>query len=164
MERSTRSINAVGIPVSSGRGGCQTLHTYYFAQAHINNRGKAQAMYISPMRDAIDAGLRPTNHTDAVVAPLDQMFMLWSAVNRISRDGVPIGPDQRITALEGLKAMTLWAAEQHGEQATKGSLEPGKLADLVILDNNPLTVDPMAIKDIRVIQTLKEGQIIYQAP
>ena len=141
-----------------------TLHTYYFAQAHINNRGKAQAMYISPMRDAIDAGLRPTNHTDAVVAPLDQMFMLWSAVNRISRDGVPIGPDQRITALEGLKAMTLWAAEQHGEQATKGSLEPGKLADLVILDNNPLTVDPMAIKDIRVIQTLKEGQIIYQAP
>ena len=121
-------------------------------------------MYISPMRDAIDAGLRPTNHTDAVVAPLDQMFMLWSAVNRISRDGVPIGPDQRITALEGLKAMTLWAAEQYGEQATKGSLEPGKLADLVILDNNPLTVDPMAIKDIRVIQTLKEGQIIYQAP
>jgi hypothetical protein len=141
-----------------------TLHTYYFAEAHIRNRGKAQAMYISPMRDAIDAGLRPTNHTDAVVAPLDQMFMLWSAVNRISRAGVEIGPDQRVTPLEGLKAMTIWAAEQYGEQASKGSLETGKLADLVILDKNPLTVDKMAIKDIRVVETIKEGKTIYRAP
>ncbi|MBY0398175.1 MAG: amidohydrolase, partial [Thermoleophilia bacterium] len=57
-----------------------TLHTYYFAEAHIANRGREQASYISPMRDAIDRGLRPTNHTDFVVAPLDQMFMMWSAV------------------------------------------------------------------------------------
>jgi hypothetical protein len=140
-----------------------TLHTYYFAEAHIKNRGKAQAMYISPMRDAIDAGLRPTNHTDAVVAPLDQMFMLWSAVNRISRAGAEIGPDQRVTPLEGLKAMTIWAAEQYGEQDTKGSLEAGKLADLVILDKNPLKVDKMAIKDIRVVETIKEGKTIYRA-
>ena len=108
-----------------------TLHTYYFAEAHIANRGKEQAMYISPMRDAIDAGLHPTNHTDFVVAPLDQMIMLWSAVNRISRAGAEIGPDQRVTPLEGLKAMTIWAAEQYGEQASKGTLEAGKLADLV---------------------------------
>jgi predicted amidohydrolase YtcJ len=141
-----------------------TLHTYYFAEAHIKNRGMAQAMYISPMRDAIDAGLRPTNHTDAVVAPLDQMFMLWSAVNRISRAGVEIGADQRVTPLEGLKAMTIWAAEQYGEQASKGSLEVGKLADLVILDKNPLAVDTMAIKDIRVVETIKEGKTIHRAP
>ncbi len=138
-----------------------TLHTYYFAEAHIANRGKEQAMYLSPMRDAIDKGLRPTNHTDFVVAPLDQMFMLWSAVNRVSRAGAEIGPDQRITPLEGLKAMTIWAAEQYGEQASKGSLEPGKLADLVILDKNPLKVDPMAIKDIKVIETIKEGKTIF---
>jgi predicted amidohydrolase YtcJ len=62
-----------------------TLHTYYFYEAHLKNRGKAQAQYLSPMRDAIDAGMKPTNHTDFVVAPLDQMMMLWSAVNRISR-------------------------------------------------------------------------------
>ena len=98
-------------------------------------------MYISPMRDAIDAGLRPTNHTDFVVAPLDQMMMLWSAVNRISRAGAEIGPDQRVTAFEGLKAMTEWVAEQYDEQATKGTLEVGKLADLVILDKDPLKVD-----------------------
>jgi len=138
-----------------------TLHTYYFAEAHTANRGAAQAAYISPMRDAIDAGLHPTNHTDFVVAPLDQMFMLWSAVNRVSRAGAVIGPEQRITALEGLKAMTIWAAEQYGEQSTKGSLEVGKLADLVILDRNPLRVEPMAIKDIKVLETIKEGKTIY---
>jgi predicted amidohydrolase YtcJ/heat shock protein HslJ len=138
-----------------------TLHTFYFADAHRANRGPAQAAYISPMRDALDAGLRPTNHTDFVVAPLDQMFMLWSAVNRISRAGEVIGPDQRITAYEGLKSMTAWAAEQYGEEATKGTLAAGKLADLVILDRDPLKVEPMAIKDIKVVETLKEGRTIF---
>jgi predicted amidohydrolase YtcJ len=140
-----------------------TLHTFYFAEAHIINRGKEQAMYISPMRDAIDAGLSPTNHTDFVVAPLDQMFMLWSAVNRVSREGKLIGQDQKVSALEGLKAMTINVARQYGEEATKGSLEPGKLADLVILSDNPLTIDPEAIREIRVLETIKEGKTIYTA-
>jgi predicted amidohydrolase YtcJ len=116
------------------------------------------------MRDSIDAGLHPTNHTDFVVAPLDQMFMLWSAVNRKSRGGADIGIDQRITPLEGLKSMTLWGAEQYGEEASKGSLEPGKLADLVVLDANPLEVSPQDIRRIRVLETIKEGRTIYRAP
>jgi len=140
-----------------------TLHTYYFAEAHIANRGKEQTFYISPMRDAIDKGLRPTNHTDFVVAPLDQMFMMWSAVNRVSRAGQLIGASQRVSPLEALKAMTLNVAIQYGEEALKGSLEVGKLADMVILDRNPLKVDPMMIKDIKVVETFKEGKSIYQA-
>ena len=139
-----------------------TLHTFYFATAHRNNRGAEQAAYLSPMRDAIDAGLRPTNHTDFYVAPLDQMFMMWSAVNRVSREGEVLGPDQRITPMEALKSQTLWAAEQYGEQASKGTLEAGKLADMVILDRNPLKVEPMAIKDIKVVETVKEGTSIYK--
>ncbi len=139
-----------------------TLHTYYFAEAHIANRGREQAMYISPMRDAIDKGLVPTNHTDFVVAPLDQMFMMWSAVNRLSRGGELIGADQRITPLEALKAMTINVAHQYGEQASKGSLEAGKLADLVILDQNPLKVEAMKIKDVKVVETIKEGKTIYR--
>lgn len=141
-----------------------TLHTFYFAEAHLANRGKEQAMYISPMRDAIDAGLRPTNHTDFVVAPLDQMMMLWSAVNRVSRAGAEIGTDQRVTVYEGLKCMTEWAAEQYGEQDRKGTLAVGKLADLVILDRDPLKVAPMAIRDIKVVETIKEGMTIYPVP
>ena len=141
-----------------------TLHTFYFADAHIANRGREQAMYISPMRDAIDAGLRPTNHTDFVVAPLDQMMMLYSAVNRISRAGAEIGLDQRVTPYEGLKCMTEWASEQYGEQASKGTLEAGKRADLVILNKDPLQVDPKAIKDIKVVETIKDGVSIFPAP
>jgi hypothetical protein len=139
-----------------------TLHTYYFAEAHIANRGREQATYISPMRDAIDKGLVPTNHTDFVVAPLDQMFMMWSAVNRLSRGGAVIGADQRVTPLEALKAMTINAAQQYGEQSSKGSLEVGKLADLVVLDHNPLKVEAMKIKDLKVMETIKEGKTIYK--
>jgi predicted amidohydrolase YtcJ len=140
-----------------------TLHTYYFADAHKTNRGEEQASYISPMRDAIDKGLYPTNHTDFVVAPLDQMFMMWSAVNRISRTGEVVGAEQRISPYEALKTMTINVANQYLEGDLKGSLEVGKLADLVILDQNPLTVDPVAIKDIKVMETIKEGVTIYKA-
>ena len=138
-----------------------TLHTYYFFEAHQANRGDAQAAYISPMRDALDKGLRPTNHTDFVVAPLDQLFMMWSAVNRVSRAGAAVGPDQRVTPLEALKAQTINVAWQYGEQDSKGTLEPGKRADLVILDRNPLKVEPDAIKDVVVIETIKDGRTVY---
>jgi predicted amidohydrolase YtcJ len=141
-----------------------TLHTFYFADAHIANRGPEQAAYISPMRDAIDAGLRPSNHTDFVVAPLDQMMMLWSAVNRVSRGGREVGPGQRITVYEGLKAMTEWGAEQYGEESSKGTLAAGKLADLVILDRDPLKVDAASIREIKVVETIKEGRTIHAAP
>ena len=139
------------------------MHTYYFADTHIANRGAAQANFISPMRAAMEKGLRPTNHTDFVVVPLDQMFMLWSAVNRVSRAGKVIGAEQRVTPMQGLKAMTIYGAEQHGEAANKGSLEPGKLADMVILDRNPLTVKPDDIKNIKVVETIKEGKTIFAA-
>ena len=62
-----------------------TEHTYLFADAHLANRGKEQAYFMSPMRTAIDLGLRPTNHTDYGVAPIDQMATIWTAVNRVSR-------------------------------------------------------------------------------
>ena len=139
-----------------------TEHTFYFGDTHILNRGEKQAFFESPMRAAIDKGLRPTNHTDFVVAPLDQMFVMWTAVNRISRNGVVIGADQRVSPLEALKAITINAAYQYMEQSSKGSLESGKLADLVILDKNPLTVDPAAIKDIKVVETIKGGKSIYK--
>jgi predicted amidohydrolase YtcJ len=138
-----------------------TLHTYYFYEAHLKNRGLKQAQYISPIHDAIAAGMKPTNHTDFVVAPLDQMMMLWSAVNRISRGGAFVGQDQRITPYQALQAMTVNVAAQYDESDRKGSLKAGKLADLVILDKNPLKVDPMTLKDIKVMETIKAGKSIY---
>lgn len=140
-----------------------TQHTYYFGDAHRRLRGKEQADFLSPMRAAIDLGLRPTNHTDFVVTPLDQLFVMWTAVNRVSRGGEVIGADQRVTPVEALEAITLNAAYQYGEEAEKGSLEVGKIADLVVLDGNPLRVAPANIKDIKVLQTIKDGVPIFVA-
>ena len=110
------------------------------------NRGAEQAGFISPIKSAFDLGLRPTNHTDYAVTPIDQLFTIWSAVNRISRKGILNGPEQRITVrYQALQAITINAAYQYFEEKTKGSIEVGKLADLVVLDKNPLKVDPMAI-------------------
>ncbi|MCP1994342.1 amidohydrolase [Flavobacterium sp. HSC-61S13] len=139
-----------------------TEHTYFFADTHIKNRGLEQASFISPMKMAITKGLRPTNHTDFNVVPIDQMFVIWSAVNRISRNGIVIGADERISPYEALQAITTNAAYQYFEENSKGSLKEGKLADLVILDKNPIKVDVMVIKDIKVFETIKEGKTIYK--
>jgi hypothetical protein len=72
-----------------------------------------------------------------------------------------MGADERLTPLEALKAITIWGAYQHFEESTKGSIEVGKLADLVILDKNPLTVDPSTINQIVVLETIKDGKTVY---
>jgi predicted amidohydrolase YtcJ len=138
-----------------------TLHCFYFGDTHVANRGPEQAAVISPMKSARSLGIRPTNHTDFNVSPLDQIFTIHTAVNRITRSGVTLGPDERISPLEALEAITIDGARMYGEQGTKGSIEPGKLADLVVLSANPLTVPPATIKDIRVEETIKEGRTAW---
>jgi predicted amidohydrolase YtcJ len=118
---------------------------------------------MSPLHSALKLKLRPTNHTDFNMVPLDQMFLMWSAVNRVDRNGEVIGKDERVSVLEALEAITINAAYQSSEEKTKGTLEAGKLADLVILDRNPLDVDPAALKDIKVLETIKEGNTVYRA-
>ena len=139
-----------------------TEHTFFFADAHIRNRGEAQASFLSPMKTAIAKGVKCTNHTDFNVAPIDQMLVVWSAVNRISRNGEPIGPEECITPYQSLQAITSNAAYQYFEETRKGKIKEGMLADLVILDKNPLKVDPMEIKEIKVMETIKEGTTIYK--
>jgi predicted amidohydrolase YtcJ len=140
-----------------------TIHCFYFGDTHVANRGRAQADGISPMKSARSLGLRPANHTDFNVAPLDQLFTIHTAVNRTSRSGQTIGADERITPLEALEAVTIDGARLYGEEAKKGSIEVGKLADLVILSDNPLTVAPETIKEIKVLETIKEGRTIHTA-
>jgi hypothetical protein len=91
------------------------------------------------------------------------MRVFDSAVNRTTRSGHLLGPGQRLTPMEALQAMTIWPAFQHFEEATKGSIETGKLADLVILDKNPLTVPRATIKDIKVLETIKAGETVFKA-
>ena len=91
------------------------------------------------------------------------LHSVWSAVNRVSRKGVVVGADQRIGVYDALKAITINAAYEYFEENEKGSIKPGKRADLVILSDNPLKVDPMAIKDIKVLETIKDGVTVYTA-
>ncbi len=138
-----------------------TLHCFYFGDTHVANRGRTQADFISPMKSARALGLRPANHTDFNVSPLDQIFTIHTAVNRVSRSGQVIGADERIAPLEALEAITIDGARMYGEQASKGSIEPGKRADLVILSANPLTVPPAEIEKIRVAETIKDGRTVW---
>lgn len=139
-----------------------TNHTYYWGDVHWANLGSERASYLSPMKAAFDSGIPCTNHTDYTVTPMDQFFLLWTSVNRISRNGKIIGKDQRITPYQGLQALTIHAAYEYFEEDTKGSLKKGKLADLVILDKNPLRVKATAIKSIHVVETIKNGVSIYK--
>jgi hypothetical protein len=140
-----------------------TDHTFFFGDTHVANRGLKQASFISPMKAALELGIRPTNHTDAFVVPIDQMMTVWTAVNRPLRSGGTLGVDQRITPYQALQAITASAAFQYGEEESKGSIAPGKRADLVILSADPTQVDPMTIKDIMVLETIKDGRTIFPA-
>ena len=138
------------------------LHTFYWGDWHKEIIGDSLGNKISPTRTALNKGLKITIHTDAPVALPNLMRVIWTATNRVSRSGNIIGEKERLTPYEALKCITEWSAYQHFEEETKGTLEIGKLADLVILDSNPLTVDKEKIKDIIVLETIKEGHSIYR--
>ena len=140
-----------------------TSHVFFWGDAHLLNTGEERASFISPLAAAKAKGLRFSNHTDYSITPLNPFMTMWSAMTRQTRSGRVPGPDQRVDAATALKALTLDAAWQYKEENTKGSLEVGKLADLVILDQNPLTLDPMMIKEIQVLETIKEGKTVYTA-
>lgn len=137
-------------------------HTYYWGDVHIKNFEEERAFNISPARTAIEDGTLYTFHQDSPVIMPNMLETVWCAVNRISKNGVIIGKDQRISPLDALKGVTINAAFQYSEEDKKGSIKEGKLADLIILDKNPLKVDPMKIKDIKVLETIKEGKTLYK--
>jgi hypothetical protein len=111
------------------------------------------------------AGIPWTLHHDmpAGVSP-SLIYALWNIVIRTTKSGVVLTPQEKVSAYDGLRALTINGAFQYHEEATKGSLEVGKLADLVVLSANPVKVDPQTIKDIQVMETIKEGRSIYRRP
>jgi predicted amidohydrolase YtcJ len=137
-------------------------HTFYWGDWHRDSVfGPERGAQISPAASALASGVRFTIHNDAPVVPPDGIFLLWTAVNRITRSGQVLGADERLSAEQALRAITIDAAYQAFEEDQKGSLEPGKLADLVILSANPLDVEPLAIREIEVVETIKGGVTIW---
>ena len=138
------------------------LHTFYWGDWHKQIIGDSLGNKISPTRTALNKGLKLTIHTDAPVALPNLMRMVGISVERKSRSGAVIGEGEKLTPYEALQAITSWSAYQHFEEDTKGTLSEGKLADLVILDKNPLKVSPSEIKNIQVLETIKEGNVVYR--
>jgi predicted amidohydrolase YtcJ len=112
------------------------------------------------MGDVERAGISYSFHSDMPMAPGQPLFLMWSGVNRVTNEGNVRGPDQRVSRLGALKAVTLDAAYSLQMEKDVGSIVPGKLANFTILADNPVTIDPMKIKDIAVWGTVQEGRVL----
>lgn len=136
-----------------------TAHTYHWGNVHLQNFGTSRASHISPAASALRHGIVFTFHQDSPVIEPDMLETVWCAVNRMTKKGALLDAEA-IPVLEALKAVTLNAAYQYFEEATKGSLAVGKLADLVILSDDPLRIPKEALRDIRILATYKEGLLL----
>ena len=139
-------------------------HTYYWGDWHRDETlGPVRAERISPTRSAINRGLSITLHNDAPVVPPNMLNTVWSATTRRTRSGDILGPMQRLTTWEALRGITINAARQAGDDSLKGSIEVGKQADFVVLSTDPLTIDPEKLRDVRVLQTIAHGKVVWRA-
>lgn len=140
------------------------MHTFYWGDWHRDHTvGPVNAENISPTGWLVQRGMMFGSHHDAPVAFPDSMRILDATVTRRTRSGDILGPHQRVDVMTALKAMTIWPAWQQFEEDDKGSIEVGKLADFVILSGDPTAVDPETLDQLRVVKTIKENKVIYEA-
>ena len=137
-------------------------HVWFWGDIHKKNLGLERGNHISPAKDAFDRGVVVNFHQDTPVTPPNMLHSIWCAVNRLSRNDVSIGEEQKISVYKALQAVTINAAYQYFEEDTKGSIKVGKRADLVVLDDSPLEVDLIEIQNIKVLKTIKDGKVIYE--
>ena len=139
-----------------------SVHPFFWGDWHRLSFGDERASFISPVRATINRNIPFTIHNDSPIVPPDMMRLISITVNRQTRSGYILGPGQRATVMEALYAVTQGAAFQYFEEDEKGSITPGKRADLVILETNPLTVDPARLADVKIEETFARGVSVYQ--
>lgn len=138
-------------------------HVFYWGDFHYSSVfGPERGSRISPLYSAQRREIPFTLHNDPPVTPINPIFNIHIAVNRRTRGGMVLGPEYTVDVMEAIRAVTIYGAYQYFDENIKGSLEVGKMADLVILDKNPLSVPKDKIKDITVLETIKEGITIYK--
>ncbi len=137
-------------------------HVNYWGDIHLKNLGQTRGQRISPVHSALDRELMYNFHTDTPVIQPNIFHTLWTAVNRVTRGGILCGAEQRITVYDALKAVTIHAAYAYFEEQSKGSIKPGKRADLIITDKNPLKVEVIDLKNIQVMSTYKDGELLFK--
>ena len=142
-----------------------TAHVFYWGDFHRDSvMGPERADHLSPTRWAQDRGILFNMHTDTPIVPYDQFHLVWSSVERKTRSGQTLGPAQKLTVHEALRAVTYNPAWAYGEGDRKGTLSAGKLADMILVSENPYTVDPSKIPDIEILATWKEDRLVHGDP
>ena len=139
-------------------------HIWMYGDVYRQILGNERADNMVPLNLAHAKGMQFGLHNDTPSSGPSALFTVWTAVNRKTYGGSTLGPDQRIDPYTALRGFTYVTAYQYKEEASKGSITAGKLADMVQLDRNPLKVDPMDIKDIQVVKTIKNGKDLYVRP
>ena len=138
-------------------------HPFFWGDWHRRSFGDDRAMRISPMRSSIERDLPFTIHNDAPVVPPDMMLLMEIAMNRKTREGFVLGEEQRLTFDEALHAVTLGSAYQYFEEDRKGSITPGKRADLVVLERDPAGIPVDDVSEVGILETFARGKSIWVA-
>lgn len=134
-------------------------HILYYGDALENSViGRAMAQLSLPVRSAFVAGLRPSLHADSPMFPAKPFSLMQTAILRTTSSGLAINPKEAIDSHQALRAMTINAAYQLRQDDQLGSLEPGKWADLLLLDGNPYEVPPTALDQLQVLQVYLAGR------
>ncbi|MBF4695570.1 amidohydrolase [Fusibacter ferrireducens] len=137
-------------------------HVFYHGDRHRDLFvGPTLAERVHPCYSALVRNIPFSNHNDSPATPMSPLLSIWSAVNRVTSSGKILGAAQSIPVYEAVKSVTINAAYQTFEEWRKGSICKGKYADFVVLDQNPFTVEPMKIRDIKVMKTIVGGQVAY---
>jgi predicted amidohydrolase YtcJ len=136
-------------------------HLYLAGPSLVSYWGSARAALTTPVRMYLDAGLPVSSGTDAPVVPYPPLWTLYHFVTRDTLSGGVLGADQRITRREALRIATVGNAWLTMEEADKGSLEVGKLADVVVLSDDPLTSPEPRLRDAEVLLTIVGGRVVH---
>ncbi len=145
--------------------GCVVSANSYYVRALADNYsrvglGPERADEMVRLGDVERAGISYSLHSDMPMAPADPLFLMWCGINRITTSGRVAGETQKISREGALRAVTLDAAYSLKMEKEIGSIVTGKLANFTILGENPITCDPMVVKDISVWGTVHEGRLL----
>jgi predicted amidohydrolase YtcJ len=141
----------------------QPSFIYYLGDSYIENFTPEQLALSYPGRAWIEHGIVAAGSSDVPVVSADPFVNLRSVVTRLTQDGQRMGPEQGVTIDEAIRMFTLNGAYASFEERTKGSITPGKLADLVVLDRDPRAVTPEQLHTLRAELTVLDGQIAHEA-
>jgi predicted amidohydrolase YtcJ len=137
-------------------------HLYLAGPSLVNYWGPARAARTTPMRTYLDQGLVVAGGTDSSVVPYPPLWVIYHFVSRATISGGVLGADQKISRRDALRVVTINNAYLTFEEQTKGSIEPGKLADLVVLPEDILTCPEKRIEQMQVAMTMVGGKVVYR--